>query len=148
MDDACVALAMNLFLCLTRRLHAPKLLESIHIERQIIVLTLIVGYRIELKVVERNKTIHKLPYFLYLRMENMWAITMYADSVEIFTVDVSTYMVATVYYKTTPTGIGHKPCKSGTIEAGTDNQIVVFPRYGFIVVFFQGYKYLILKDVE
>jgi hypothetical protein len=115
----------NLSLGLSRGQDAPHLIEGVHIEGQVILLAFVIGYRGIGITVELDNGIGKVPDLLVGGMEDMGAILMDIDTLDVLTIDITTQMVALVDDQTLlAVKTGHAG-KSGTIDAGSNNQIVV-----------------------
>ena len=77
-------------MCLLRSCHAPHLIEGVHIERQVVELALVVGYRRVGVSVELHDGVDEVPYLFVGGMEDMCTILMHVDALYILTIDVAT----------------------------------------------------------
>ena len=82
-------LFFNLCFCFFRSYHTPHFIEGIHIERQRIQFPMIVCNRTVRKTVKFRKLRDIIPYFLIIRMENMCAIFMNMDFLNLFRIYIS-----------------------------------------------------------
>ena len=89
-DD--LSLLIDDLLCLLRSGDSPHAAEGVHVERHVVHLALVICNRAVCVAVEFHKAVHKVPDFLVAGVEDMGAVTVYVDALDIFTVDVSTCM--------------------------------------------------------
>ena len=81
LSDACGSpLLPDLCGSLLRRHHAPHPVEGVHIKRQTVQLSLVIGHRGIGKTVKLRKAVYIIPYQLVVGVENMGAVNMDVDS--------------------------------------------------------------------
>ena len=78
------------------------------------------------KWLELHKLIYEIPYHLVRGMKDMRSVLVNKDVVLVFAVDISTRMAATVNDKYPLTSLTGTICHYGAIQAGTDNQQIIF----------------------
>ena len=90
LDD--LSLLIDDLFCLLRSGDSPHAAEGVHVERHVVHLALVVCNRAVCVAVEFHETVHKVPDFLVAGVEDMGAVTVYVDALDIFAVDVSACM--------------------------------------------------------
>lgn len=79
--------------------------------------------------VERDESVHKIPYFLVGRMKNVRAILVHMNALDLFAVNISSQMRAFVNDETPlPRALG-KIGERGSKKAGSDNKIIEWFHY-------------------
>ena len=124
-DGFCLLL-FDFCLGFSRRRDAPHLVERVHVERQVVKLAFVIRDRAVRVAVEFDDGIYEIPYLLVARMENVGAVFMDVDALDIFAIDVSTQLCALVDDEALFAHFVGAVCKSCPEKAGTDNQIIVF----------------------
>ena len=105
---------------------SPQLVEGVHVEGEVVELAFIVGYGGVGVAVELNDRVHEVPNLLVGSVENMCAVFMDVNTLDLFTINVASQMGAFVNHKA---GLACLTClvgEGGTEEAGTNDEIVVF----------------------
>lgn len=82
-------LFLDFRLSLCRGQNTPHLVESVHVERQVVKFPLVVGDGAVRVAVEFHDGIHEVPYLLVAGMEDVRSILVYVDSLDIFAIDIS-----------------------------------------------------------
>ena len=90
LDD--LSLLIDDLFCLLRSGDSPHAAEGVHIERHVVHLALVVRNRAVCIAVEFHEAVHKVPDFPVTGMEDMGAVAVYIDALDIFAVDVSACM--------------------------------------------------------
>ena len=119
--------------------YSPQLVESVHVERQVIQFAFIIGNRRVGVSVELNKPVHIIPYFPVVCMKNMCTVFMHVDAVYFFAVDIATGVWTFLYHQTSLSGfmsLMGKHARTGRcLQSG--NRMVSF---SFSVVFYPATK--------
>ena len=123
------ALLRNLDRRLLGRHRPPHLEERVHVERQIVEPSLVVGHRRVGISVEGHDTVHEVPHPFVGRMENVCAILVHMDSLHILTVDVAAQVGPLVDHQATLAVPSGEVGKGGAKEAGAHDQVVVRVRH-------------------
>ena len=95
------------------------MIERIHIKWQVENASLIIGYRAEREAVERNKLVDKFPDLLVACMENVWAVAMNMNPLDVFAIDITSNMRALVDDQTPLTMLFRQIGKNSVIQTGT-----------------------------
>ena len=119
-------LLLDLSLGLGRSLNAPKLMEGIHIKRKVIKFILINGNGRVYKVIKFCKLIDIIPYSLSGSMKNMGSITMNLDSLNLFSINISSYVVSFINNQTGLIAFCRLMCKYSAKQTGAHDQIIIF----------------------
>ena len=133
--------ALFLYLCpgLCRSTYSPQLVESVHIKRQVIQLSFIIGNRRVGVSVELNKPVHIIPYFPVVCMKNMRTVFMHVDAVYFFAVDIAAGVWTFLYHQTSLSGFMSLMGKHGSEQAAAYNQVIVW-FHSFLALFLSSYK--------
>ena len=103
----------------------PELTERVHIERQIVEMSLIVRYRRIDEVVELHELVDIRPDLLIARVENVRAILVDVDAILFLAVDIAADMPATLQHQHRLPRPLHLMRKDRTEKAAAYNQIIV-----------------------
>ena len=111
--------ALFLYLCpgLCRSTYSPQLVESVHVERQVIQFSFIIGNRRVGVSVELNKPVHIIPYFPVVCMKDMRTVFMHVDTVYFFAVDIAAGVWTFLYHQTSLSGFMSLMGKHGSEQA-------------------------------
>ena len=90
------------------------LFKGVHVERQVVKFAFEVGNRIQSEAVKIHELVHKIPHFPTFSMEDMRAIFVNIDTLNILTIHISSDMAALVDNKTTLPCLSSKVGESGT----------------------------------
>ena len=133
--------ALFLYLCpgLCRSTYSPQLVESVHVERQVIQFAFIIGNRRVGVSVELNKPVHIIPYFPVVCMKNMCTVFMHVDAVYFFAVDIATGVWTFLYHQTSLSGFMSLMGKHGSEQAAAYNQVIVWFHFP-LALFLSSYK--------
>lgn len=105
--------------------NTPHLIEGVHIEGQVILPTLVIGDRRIGVAIELDNRIHKIPNLFIRGMEDMGTIFMDIDALDVLAIDIAAKMRTLVDDKAAlPPAMSHTG-ESGTIDASSNNQMVV-----------------------
>jgi len=99
--------------------------EGVHVERQVVELSVIVGNGRIGVAVEGDDGVHEVPYRPAIRVEDVGPILMYIDALHLFTIDVSSEVRTPVYDQTGLSGLPGTIGKCGTEQARAHNQVIV-----------------------
>ena len=119
-------LFFNLGFRLFWSLHTPHLIESVHIEGQIIEFAFVVGHRRVCVTIELHKTIHEVPDLLVAGVKDMRTILMHINALHILRIDISTDMVTLVNQKNGIALLLQQIGRDCAKETCTDNQKIIF----------------------
>ena len=119
-------LLLNLRLGLGRCGDTPHLVEGVHVEGQVVELSLVVGYRRIGVAVEWHDTVDKVPDGLVAGVEDVRSVFVHVDAIHILAIEVSTQVRTFVYDQASFAFLSLFPCKAGTVESGPYYQIIVF----------------------
>ena len=133
--------ALFLYLCpgLCRSTYSPQLVESVHVERQVIQLSFIIGNRRVGVSVELYKPVHIIPYFPVVCMKNMRTVFMHVDAVYLFAVDIAAGVWTFLYHQTSLSGFMSLMGKHGSEQAAAYNQVIVWFHFP-LALFLSSYK--------
>lgn len=125
--NACFApLTVDHLRCLGGRGNAPHGVKSVHVERQVVELALVVGHRGVDVVVEFDEAVHELPHFAVGGVEDVGAVFVDADAFALLAVSVSARVGPSVddqRFLTGPCGPVSCDCAE---KSGSDDQVIVF----------------------
>ena len=133
--------ALFLYLCpgLCRSTYSPQLVESVHVERQVIQFSFIIGNRRVGVSVELNKPVHIIPYFPVVCMKDMRTVFMHVDTVYFFAVDIAAGVWTFLYHQTSLSGFMSLMGKHGSEQAAAYNQVIVW-FHSSLALFLSSYK--------
>ena len=124
--DACSGLLLlDLGFRLGRGHHAPHLVEGVHVEGQIVDLTVVVRHRAVGVAIELCKPVHILPHSLVVGVEDMRTVAVHVDALYSFGVDIAGDMVTLINDKTLFARLFGLVGKHGTEQTGANNEIIV-----------------------
>ena len=112
-------------LCLCRRGDTPHLIKSVHVERQVVEPSLVVGHRRVGVTVEFHDGVHKVPHPFAVGMEDVGTILVDIDTFYILAIDVAAEMLAFINHQTFLPLLLGKVGKSSSKQTGTYNKIIV-----------------------
>ena len=118
------SLLLDLCLYLLRCIKPPHLREGVHIERQVVELILVPGYRRIDVVVELRILVHILPDLLVRRMEDVSPVFVNIYIIPSGRIDIAADMIALVDHNRRLASLAGFICKNGAIQAGPDHQVV------------------------
>ena len=113
---------------LLRRGHAPHPVEGVRVERQVVDFTVIIRDGAVGIPVERDKSVHEVPYLLVVRVENVGPVLVHMDPFHFLAVDIAAQMGALLDHQAGLACLPRLVGEGGAEEARTDDQIVIsFP---------------------
>ena len=115
----------NLCRGLFRRHHAPHSVEGVHVERQAVEFSVVIGHRRVGKPVERRKAVHIVPDLPAVGMEDMCPVDMDLDSLHVFGIDVACDIGTLINDKDLLSGLRRFPGKHRAVQSRADNQIII-----------------------
>ena len=110
--------------------HAPHLVERVHVERQVVEPSLVVGHGRVGVSVEGHDAVDKVPHALVGGVEDVGAILVDVDALHILAIDVAAEVRALVDDKATGASLMGEVGEGGTEEAGAHDEVVVRIRHG------------------
>ena len=146
---ACDGLALfgddSLGLCW--RHDVPELAESVHVERQVVEMALIVCDRRVDKIIEHNELVDIRPDILIARVEDMRAVLVDVDALPLFTVDIAPHMIAAFQHQHRLPRPLRLTGKDSSKQTAADNQVIVHEKipYSFYLHINQITQPLFLK---
>ena len=81
---------------------SPHLVEGVHVERQVVELSLVVGYGGVGVAVEFHEGVHEVPYFAVVGVEDVGSVLVDVDAADVFAPEVPACVAALVYYQYFP----------------------------------------------
>ena len=103
----------------------PHLGEGVHVERHVVHLALVVGHgRVDV-VVELCEAVHVVPHVTHGGVEDVRAVHVHVDAVDVLGVDVAGHVVATVDDQAGLAGAAGLVGKNRTGDAGANNEVIV-----------------------
>ena len=136
------ALLFDLGRSFLRRDHSPHFIKGIHIERQRIQLTVIVGDRAVGEPVEFSKPGNIIPDFFIVGMENMGTVFMHVDAFHVFCINIAGNIGPLVNDKDR---LACRFCllgKNSAEQTGAYNQIILHKSFPFPSVHKTGDRFL------
>ncbi len=118
-------LALDDLLGFRRGLDAPHLREGVHVERQVVQLVLVAGNGAVHVVVELGELVDVVPHRAQRGMEDVRAVLVHVDAVDLFGVDIAGDMIAAVDYQAGFAQLGGLVRENGAGDAGADDKVVV-----------------------
>ena len=112
-------------LCLCWSENAPHLIERIHVEGQVILFAFVMGNRRIGIAIEGDDGINEIPHSLIVGVEDVGAILMDMDALDILAIDISTQMRTLVDDQTALTLLFGQMGERATIQASSNYQIIV-----------------------
>lgn len=103
--------------CLCRGCYAPYLVERVHVERQVEKPSVEVCDGRVCVAVEFGELVHKVPDFFVRRVEDVRAVLMHADSVEVLAEDVPAEVRTPVDYKAFFSALLCKICERRAVQS-------------------------------
>ena len=119
------ALLLNFGGSFLRRDHTPHLIKSIHIEGQRVELALVVGNRRVGKAVELRKLGDIIPDFFVVGMEDMCAVLVDVDTLDVLGVDIARNVGALINHQHALAVCLCLMRKDSAVQAGADYQIII-----------------------
>ena len=118
-----------LFLDLGHRLgggdHAPHLVEGVHVEGHVVDLAVVVGNGRVGVSVEHRKPVDVVPHFPVVGVEDVRAVAVDVDALDLLGVDVAGDVGALVHHQAVPAGGGGLAGKDRAEQAGADDQVII-----------------------
>ena len=113
------------------RHHAgPHLGEGVHVERHVVHLALVIGYgRVDI-VVELGEVVHIVPHVAHGGVEDVRAVHVHVDAVDVLGVDVAGHMIATVDDQAGLAGAARLVGKDRAGDAGANNEVILLGHGG------------------
>ena len=106
-------------------------MERVHVERQVVQLTPVIGDRAVGKPVEAAETVDVRPHRIIIGVENMGAIAVNGDPLHRLGVGIACHMAALIHNETAPARIGHFPGEYRSEQTRAYDQVVVLPAHSF-----------------
>lgn len=110
--------------------HAPHLVERVHVERQVVEPSLVVGHGRVGVSVEGHDAVDKVPHTLVGGVKDVGAILVDVDALHILAIDVAAEVRSLVDDKATGAPFMGEVGEGGTEEAGAHDEVVVRIRHG------------------
>ena len=101
--------------------YPPHLVKGVHVKRQVVHFTLVVGNGTVGVAVKISKLVDIVPNLLIRSMENVGAVLVDLDAVNLLRIDVSGNVGTLFNYLDVLAPLGRLISKGGTKQAGTDN---------------------------
>lgn len=108
----------------------PHLGERVHVERHVVHVAAEVGHRRVHVVVELGEAVDVVPDVLHGRVEDVGAVAMDVDALDLLGVDVAGDVVAAVDDEDRLAGLACGVCEHGTGQTGSDDKVVVLGHVG------------------
>lgn len=112
--------------------HAPHLVERVHVERQAVEPSLVVGDRGVGVAVELHERVHEVPDLPVGGVEDVRPVAVDVDSLDAFAPDVAAEMGPPVNHEATLAAPFGETGECGSEEAGTDYQIIILGHSSFL----------------
>ena len=130
-------LLLDFRLCFCRSQHAPHLVERVHVEWQVVKLSLVVGNGAVRVAVKFHDGIHEVPHLLVAGMEDVRAVLMDVYPLDVFAIDVTAQLGSFVYDKAFLARLVGAIGKCSPKQTRTDDEVIVIihilsPPYFFI----------------
>ena len=120
-----VDLLLDLGLGFCRRDHAPHFGERVHVEGHVVDLALVVGDGAVHVVVELGELVDVAPNVLHRGVEDMCAVTMNVDALDLFGVNIAGDVVAPVDDQALLADLLSFMSENGAGKTSTNNQVIV-----------------------
>ena len=117
--------ALDVLPCFSGGADAPKLVERIHVERQVVELVAVTGYRTVDEGNELDEPVHVGPDFAVIGVEDVGAVAVDGNALAQVAVYVAARVGPAVDDKAPAACFAGLVGKDGTEKAGADNQVVV-----------------------
>lgn len=121
----CLALLRDDCLGLRRRHDVPELAERVHIEWQIVEMTLIVRHRRVDEVIKGDESVDIRPDILIARVEDVRAILVDVDAILLLAIDIAADMLPTLQHQDRLTRLLRLMCKDRAEKTTANNQIII-----------------------
>ena len=109
--------------------HAPHLVERVHVERQVVEPSLVVGHGRVGVTVEGHDAVDEVPHALVGGVEDVGAILVDVDAFHILAIDIAAEVWALVDDKAAGTSLMGEVGEGGTEEAGAHDEVIVRIRH-------------------
>ena len=119
------SLFLNLLCRLLRCRHAPHLIERVHVERQVIQLSLVVCHGGIGIAIEWHDGVHEIPHLFVGGMEYVGTVFMHVYSLDTFAIYVSSQMASLVYHQATFAFLCRQMGKCGSEQSRSYDQIII-----------------------
>src|SRR5699024_7532087 len=104
---------------------APHLVEGVHVEGQVVQLALIVGHRGVGVAVEGGETVDIVPHGLVVGVEDMRAVAVDGDALDILGIDIAGDMAALVNDQAALAGSGGLAGEYRAEQTGANDQVII-----------------------
>jgi hypothetical protein len=109
-------------------------MKGIHIEREIVELTIVISNRTVGIAIKGDDVVDKIPNLSIVGMEDMCAIGMDIDSFYLFTIEVSAQMRSLINNETGFSGLLRAIGKCSTVQSCSYNDIVVMGKHVYLQI--------------
>ena len=104
---------------------APHLGKGVHVERQVVQLTLVVCHRGVGVAVEGGKAVDIVPHLFIIGVEDVRAVAVDGDALDILGIDIAGDVAALINDQAPFAGGSGLVGKDGSEQTGTDDQIII-----------------------
>ncbi len=105
--------------------NAPHLIEGVHVERQVVQPSVVVGHRAVGVAVEGHNAVHEIPHLFVVGVEDVGAVLVYVDALYLLAIHVAAQMPAFLQHQHALAALVRAVCEHGSEQARAHNYVIV-----------------------